>query len=120
MVPATIYNERDDCAVRALMVAACIDYQTAHDACAAAGRKQKKGMQSADLATAIYRLIPNAKPIMRGETVAQFTRANPRGHFILFVRWHFLAICDGVIHDAPWYSKAPRVRRRILRGWKLV
>ena len=119
--PATVQGERNDCAVRALMVAACVDYQTAYDACAAAGRKPRQGMHTIGLHKAIRALAPQsvAVPAARA-TVAQFVRSNPRGHFILFVRWHFVAVCDGILHDWYWDSKTPRIRRRILYCWKLV
>ena len=118
--PAEQRNERSDCAVRALMVAACIDYYAAYTALAIAGRKKNQGTHVSQMRAAIKSLVPGAMEGARNPvTIARFVRDNPRGHFILFVRWHFVAVCDGVIHDHNWHGRQ-RVKRHILRSWQLV
>lgn len=60
-------------------------------------------------------------------SIAQFIAAHPRGHFIVSLRGHFAAVCDGVLHD--WHrmtvsEKGVRqisgARRQVLSFWQLV
>ena len=118
--PAELCNERSDCAVRALSVAACVDYYTAYTALAIAGRRKNRGTYAHQMYAAITRLVPDARQGAHNPvTIARFVRDNPRGHFILFVRWHFAAVCDGVLHDSMQRGR-PRIKRHILRSWQLV
>jgi hypothetical protein len=117
-------GDHNDCSVRALALAACVDYTVAFDACARVGRKQGHGIYPEVMYRAILEFasaVPYLKPRI---SLARFVAANPLGHFILFVRGHFLALCDGIVFD--WdkgVSPAGRQRgaKRIVRySWRLV
>lgn|SRR5574341_439091 len=139
-----VIAESRDCAVRALMVAACISYGAAFELLRAAGRKNNKGTTQRQLesairaagfpyATAQWNPITKKTCYMRPSkyvdehgfilepatrisrsTVAQFARDNSRGHFVVHVANHFITICDGVVHD--WR----RSKRTVDYFWKLV
>jgi hypothetical protein len=117
-------GDHNDCAVRSLMVAACVDYAVAYDACARAGRKESQGMFPEAFYVAIREFAPAVQYARPRITLARFVVANARGHFVLFVRGHFLALCDGIVFD--WdkgISSAGRQRgaKRIVRcSWCLV
>lgn len=151
-VTATVDGERNDCGVRALMVAACIDYATAHRHCQNAGRKYQGGMYHAQMDYAIRRAGFHAsRQSQQGKRVAvvgdrignfilcqrqviayryyyptlgQFARTHPRGHFVVHVDGHYLAVCDGVVHDWEYMrgsrSKGARSRRGVQNFWQLV
>ena len=126
---ATVPGERHDCAVRALMVAACVDYNTAHAACKAAGRRDRDGFGTNGYTRAIRALIPEASAIVweRGEvaggafrcrikrpTLRAFIEQHPRGHYIVHVPGHYLAVVDGVVHDwGRWGRTARRASETI-------
>ena len=117
-------GDHQDCSVRALMVAACVDYAVAYDACARAGRKQNQGMYPDHLDRAIREFVRAVYHTERRVTLARFVTDHPRGHYVIFVRGHFLALCDGIVFD--WdkgISKAGRQRgakRIVLFSWRLV
>lgn len=149
-VAATVTDERNDCGVRALMVAACIDYATAHDCCRLSGRKFRDGMFNYQMSAAIKRAgfiacaqdyapakvreyfraprwdrqyISNGDGPQRVRryvypTIAEFAARHPRGHFILQVLGHYVALCDGVVHD--WKMRTARARREVRAFWQLV
>lgn len=128
--PAPIAGENNDCAVRALATAGCVSYLVAHAACAAAGRVKGSRMWPDRFQVAIDALgfagtpyIGLAVTARRGwplGTLAAVMRSLPqRGHFIVWVRGHYLAVCDGVVHDWGPNGKAG-ARRRVYGYWKLA
>lgn len=115
---ATLYaaggapGESNDCAVRALAVAACVDYGVAHAACSAHGRKPGRGTELHIIEAAARDLAPTARRVPwedvrrgvdRQHTIASFAAAHPRGHFVVWSMTHALAVCDGIVHD--WASR---------------
>ena len=129
--PATVPGERHDCAVRALMVAACVDYNTAHAACKAAGRADRDGFDTNGYTRAIRALIPEASAMVweptkttlgpsgwrirvRRPTLAAFIEQHPRGHYVVHVPGHYLAVVDGVVHDwGRWGRTARRTHGQV-------
>ena len=128
--PATVPGERYDCAVRALMVAACVDYNTAHAACKAAGRADRDGTAEWTLARAIDVLVPGGAAQYIGEhgtvaggafrcrikrpTLGAWLAEHATGHYIVLVPGHYLAVVDGVVHDwGRWGRTARRTHGQI-------
>ena len=109
--PAKFAYERHDCAVRALAVAADISYDEAHAALKRNGRKDKRATYPASTrgVAAEYGFVE--EPEKRGKTLAQFTRQQPVGRYLVRIRNHALAVVDGVVHDWPDTS-GPRSRVR--------
>ena len=112
-------QERNDCAVRAFSVASCVSYKEAHKLYKAAGRKDKKATPPHLSSLVIRQEIPEAKHYLdyalKRITLKKFVEENPKGHFIVGVTCHALAICDGVVHD--WQ---PGWRRIVRSYWQLV
>ena len=123
--PGTFSYEKNDCSVRALMVGAGVDYAAAHAACYAVGRKPRAGMYDHDFTRAVQKLCPAAivqHYNRKSEpSVIRFAEQHPTGAYVVSVRWHFLAIVDGVVHD--WdYSRPTSTNgayRQIMTSWKL-
>ena len=110
-----------DCAVRAVSVALGIDWETAYDLLAEAGRAMGD-MPSADSVWGavlrqhgFYRAnIPNTCP--ECYTAEDFARDNPHGTFVLGFGGHVATIVDGTLYDAwdssrevpvyVWYRKS--------------
>jgi hypothetical protein len=119
-------KEDNDCAVRALANAFGTSYTYAHDAMAAAGRKEGKGTSLAiihDLVTQEHGGKRGAKIERVGKGVGQrqvsiatFCKFHPHGRFYCIVRGHAFAVVDGVVHDA-FVNKAGR---RIYRAYEIV
>jgi hypothetical protein len=117
--PASVPGETKDCAVRALAVAACVAYETAHAACAANGRANRRGTHPATIEAAARQLVASARrddsmarhgAYAKYHTVGSFAKANPKGHFVVWSQSHAIAICDGIIHD--WESRGTRAALR--------
>ena len=98
--------ENNDCVVRALSLAFNKPYTEVHQACAAAGRRPRRGMFRSQTDRAIQTIT--GKLDARGSTFpyrnhrptfAQFASMNPEGHFIVIKRGHAVALIDGVYHD---------------------
>ena len=118
-------GEMNDCAVRALATAACVDYEIAHETCERHGRKIGQGMLCSALWDAIEELSPGAQFVNLTQrvgnrkgvsrmTVKKFVEAWPSGHFVIFVADHFFAVYDGVVHN--WDSAE---RKRVKYFWRL-
>jgi hypothetical protein len=111
-------QERSDCSIRAAATAGCIDYNTAHAVFEKHGRKPCKPTRFETSMSALKELFPESEFRTfhgRRVTLAQFVRAFPAGHYVLHVRGHALAVCDGVVHD--W---TPASRRLVRWYWKLA
>ena len=112
-------QELNDCAVRAFSVAACVSYEEAYKLFKGAGRRDNTST-SLDISNRVVRQeIPGAKHYLdyalKRITLKKFVEENPKGHFIVGVKCHALAICDGVVHD--WSAS----RRRVVRSyWQLA
>jgi hypothetical protein len=109
-------TENADCAVRAVMVACCIDYDAAHRLFDAAGRVPR---QATPWAITVRVAEQAAGPIvvestydnsqLHRPTLKQWLAKHPVGHYIVRNGRHAFAVCDGVLHD--WRSTTgPRTR----------
>ena len=127
--PATVPGERHDCAVRALMVAACVDYNTAHAACKAAGRADRAGFSVRSYTNAIQAVVPGSSGFqhihahvgdgafrcrLKRPTLGAWLTERVTGHYIVHVPGHYLAVVDGVVHDwGRWGRTARRTHGQI-------
>lgn len=108
-------NEKRDCVIRALSIAACIDYNTAHALLKKHGRKDKRGTPLHVSIAALKELFPDVEMKSANVSLDFFARSHTQGHYLVYTRNHAIALCDGVIHD---WSSHPRYRVRYY--WKLV
>ena len=112
--PRTIDTETNDCVVRALSLAFNVEYTKAHELCAKAGRKPRRGMLRKQTDAVIKQLAgkPSAEldKLPRGgrQTLATFARDNAKGKWIVIKRGHAVALIDGVYHDNGTERGLPR------------
>lgn len=114
-------NETNDCSVRALAVVTGEDYEAAHSALQAEGRRHRKGVNMLQIVRAAKRL---GYTMVRGnrrdyvcKTVrtAERDRRLQRGAFMLEVRRHVAGMKDGNIVD--WSDGR---LNRIQRVWEIT
>ena len=113
-VYATASGDRNDCSVRSLATAACLPYDDAHAAFAKHGRKSGRKTPTSVTAKVVKDFFPHAQSVKGGITLNRFVAAYPVGHFVVHVRGHALAVCDGVVHD--W---KPGQRRQVRWAWRI-
>lgn len=108
-------TDRRDCGVRALSVAAAVEYLTAHAACAARGRRNGRGMHWHDLLHAARDVGAPAQILLDpySGTLTRFVAEHPAGHWLVFVSGHFLAVVNGTVHDWPGYRFSTRRRVKV-------
>ena len=114
--PWTI-GERLDCAVRAVAIAMDIPYAEAHALLRAHGRRPKHRTAVVVVTDLISTHRPNSvlKFYRPSRTsVARFAACHPKGRYVLFIRGHFFAIADGVVHSFKGHDKA-----RVLWAWEI-
>jgi hypothetical protein len=114
---ASSQGEHNDCAVRALSVAAGLPYESAHALLKKHGRVDNRGTYPSSITKALIDLAPEST-FTHGDrrlTLGTFTKLMPMGTFIVFVRGHVLSVVDGTVHD---WKEAPR--RRVKFFWKLI
>jgi hypothetical protein len=104
------YNERNDCAVRALYLASGMPYQTAYSLCEQAGRKPNRGFNNV-----FYYLLLGAhgfeeRPHYTGLYLGHAIRNMREGRFILYVRNHFFAVINGAVYDQMPQGPRRRVK----------
>ncbi len=123
--PGYLADDFLDCTVRALAIAGAVDYETAYLLMEQAGRKprcvanigpgleeyKKEGFGKAGWEALLW---PHP-------TLAQFTKAHPRGRYIVRVRCtprigHLFAVIDGVQHD----TFPNGGRKRVLSAWQIM
>jgi len=124
------FNERADCTVVAIAVAADLPYAEAHSVLAQAGRKHRRGfklrlwldnqcavarMKNTPLRIGNYKVERVRFEYMRNVTLAKFLRDFPRGRFIARKRSHAFAVIDGKV-----YSSFTGARTRITNLWHLI
>lgn len=112
-------SEALDCSVRAVAVATCSDYEQVHALFKKRGRKDRHRISSAALGNVLTDMIPSTEeyfcPRDIRPTVNQFVKQHPKGHYVLAVRGHFFAVCDGVVHD---WKAGPG--RKVIFFWRVV
>jgi len=109
------FDERNDCAVRATALALCLDYSVVHKAFLKHGRKPRHRSLPFVTRRAILEFA-NVFPTYEPKTLlSQFVKDHNVGHYIVHVRGHLFALCDGVVFD--WTLAG---RRKVLGYWKVV
>lgn len=109
-------SEANDCVVRALSLAAPMDYVSAHSLLADWGRKPRGFTYD----TFGFLLNIGAKRINDGDgsafprmmTVGRFAKSHPTGRYFIRTRGHAVAVCDGRVLDSFDSS-----RRFVLSAW---
>ena len=122
--PMSEHFDKRDCSVRALMIAGALTYPLAYRACELAGRPKNRGLKFMDMAEAIRHAGFPVDPFTYETWYAypsgslhQFVLRNAVGNYVVAVRDHYLAVCNGVIHDHE--SNRTRMRRRVIFSWKI-
>ncbi len=87
------FQERNDCAVRALALFKQIDYKEAHAAFAGKGRRQGRPTPI----TMIRSIL--GKPTYASITLRQLANQFPKGRVYAIKRGHAFTLIDGVLHD---------------------
>jgi len=120
-----------DCAVRALANVSSFSYPEVHKLMEEAGRKRNRGTPWATLHsvymatgakeatyygnnTAIKACNFNAKHYNKSLTLKSFINQNSTGKYIVIVRGHALAVCDGAVIDLF----ANKAGKRLLCAYK--
>ena len=129
-------KETNDCFVRALAMAAGISYNEAHQiASAEFGRKERKGTKGvqgtihqlnqrnrlAHLGLEIQRVNHtwvNRKGQVNGVNIRGFYNRYGKGHYLVLVSGHALAIIDGQIQD--WTTKAKHIGRTVQAAYRVA
>jgi hypothetical protein len=117
-------GERNDCTVRALAVAACVPYEAAHAIYKRLGRQDRRRLRHSAIKTpqAIRMATGNHDPVRlieRPGTIGRFIKENGRkGHWILAVAGHHLAVVDGQVYD--WANFVNKTRRIIKRAYRVA
>ena len=103
------YNEKNDCAVKAVAVVANASYQEAHEALRLAGRKPRRGTPLPVIFAALRSLgvYHEFKTVAdhRGKDMGRCpisrvrSRLPRKGRFLVLTRSHILAVVDGVVLD---------------------
>ncbi len=88
-------DEKRDCAVRALAVAADIPYYQAHDVFKHGGRRRRCGSYRTRETLAEVGI----KGVSCRMSLASFINMNPKGSFYVIKRGHAFAVKDGVVFD---------------------
>ncbi len=120
-------RQKNDCTVRALALAAGVDYDMAYDALAAAGRQVSRGFDFRKWAAKAefggYRFQWVPFPARKGEwrmNPVTFAIEHPTGRFILRLSKHVVACVDGVVMDTSSDQGAMGLEWRCVYGaWRL-
>jgi len=137
-------SEKNDCFVRALAVAADIDYNTAHSTAKEVFLRKEKTGTSGVLIWSIFdkatkagmkigqkkvdvRVLGKAELknkykvkgeiIWRKKTLKSFIESNPRGRFIVTVAGHALSVINGELQD--WDSMKFKPTRKVLSAYEI-
>jgi len=138
-------NEKNDCFVRALAVAADVDYETAHQTAKEIfGREDKKGTNG----FMTFKVFDNARKaglmigrkvikadvlgrvdiknkykvkgevIWRKKTLKSFVESHKTGRYIVTVAGHALAVIEGELQD--WGNLAYQPTRKVLSAYRIM
>lgn len=98
--PEGFENDKRDCTVRALSLAANLPYKNVHSAFEVMGRKDRQGTYGKKVLQGVCRILEiKAIQVKRSGTLKKFLIQNPKGNFWCLKRGHAFAIIDGVVHD---------------------
>lgn len=112
-------SEKNDCIVRAVMECMGVHYDEAHEMVMRTGfRQPKRGTYTSSMMSRDTFFRSRFDPVpAHGMTVAQFLAANPKGNYIVTVKWHGFAVKDGVVVD---YLIKPRQKVQLAWEWNGV
>jgi hypothetical protein len=100
-----------NCTVRALAIAANINYSLADSISSSAGRKRGRGFNSiTTIEHARKHGVSSRKLRFKNMTVQKFLRRYPSGRYYVAVTGHAFAVIDGVIYDSVTPRPLQRVR----------
>ena len=117
-----IYQETNDCTVKAIAAACDVSYGKAHRTLAKLGRKQGRGVTMATMTQAMERLgfgvnlynAMNHEAI--GTTIKRFTREHATGKYIICSKGHAMAVVNGELID--WTADTAG-RRKVVSVWEV-
>jgi hypothetical protein len=105
-------NEKLDCTVRAVALAAGMPYAEAHALCKAHGRKD--GHRMKNFVTFMKKTFPQVRRAGDcGITLGRWVTAHRHGIYLLRVRGHVVVVVDGVVLDLG----EPRWRQMVNDAW---
>lgn len=100
------YNEHGDCSVIAVALTCRVDYDLAHVAMRAAGRKPRRGAFHEQIRKAVKSLgkEPQKYLIIRKPNGSKYTpktigKAYPQGRYLVYTRGHVFALVNGEVQD---------------------
>ncbi len=107
---ASAINENNDCTVKALAIAAGVNYYDAHDALAAMGRKKGKGAYMTQLFGALAKLGFEVTSVLHDQrihnssrpttgTICNYKFIKDRATYLVQTSQHVAAIKDKTVHD---------------------
>ncbi len=107
-------NEKNDCTVRALCVAASIPYEFAWLAMAACKRRKGSGacLDSYLPAYQANKLMLDSQKLAAGEAI-------PTDNVIVIVKGHIFAIRNGKHSDATEWMQHPINRKPVIVAWRI-
>lgn len=111
-------GEKNDCAVRALSIAADIPYFQAHSLFRSYGRPDNRGTLNATidaLITENFNFYRVSYPTGDRPLLWQFAQLHAQGSYLVLVRGHAIALREGAVHD---WREGPR--RRVIRAYKII
>jgi hypothetical protein len=111
------FNERRDCAVRALAVATDCGYGKAHQTLKQVGRRTRCGTYRHTMVEAINRINGRVRLVARRGSMERFVREHQTGSYIVFVSGHFTVVRDGRIWDENDQGKI--MRQRVMAAWQI-
>tara|TARA_R110000868_G_scaffold72639_1_gene211407 strand:- start:51 stop:473 length:423 start_codon:yes stop_codon:yes gene_type:complete len=108
--------DKNDCSVRAIMIAAGCTYEHASAMFSVAGRRLLKGTPS-EVTQCVHEKYLGMERItdVKGWPIAAFLAAHPHGSYVLHRSGHAFAIIEGVLHD---WERGTGPRSMILAAWK--
>jgi hypothetical protein len=107
-------HETRDCVVRAIATAYCLPYAIVHAELEQLGRKARRRIST-------YEAMQGRVFLWTEEnvhrTVAGFVKDYPRGHYVIKVRGHAVALVDGILYDKVVSNT---LRCRVVQVWKVL
>lgn len=97
-------GETNDCTVKAVSIACQVPYSEAHQYLKSLGRKNRRGhhwqANGIGYAEALHKIgVEGVEVGFRSKTVKTLARELTKGHYMVKVKGHVLAIVDGKVED---------------------
>ena len=115
------FNEKNDCAVKAIAISHNVEYSQVHKMLKAEGRVNRQGTyrhQQEAVSKLLGATFIDTIPRKAGGgqiTVSTIGRYFPKGRHMVFTRGHVLALVDGVVQD--WTAGR---KHRVLNVWTIT